>query len=427
MTILELHALFVKSNGICTDTRTIEANQLFFAIKGENFDGNRFAEKALESGATHAVVQDPGLAHLSNIILVEDVLKTLQDLACYHRQQFDIPVIGITGSNGKTTSKELINAVLAQKYNVLVTQGNLNNHLGVPFTLLNLNSKHQIAIIEMGANKPGDIKELSEIACPNFGVITNIGKAHIEGFGGLNGVIKTKTELYRNITNSKGKLFVNFGNQILFDQIINHDDVIGYGKGSDNIEGSVVKANPFITFKWQSKTYSSPVLETNLVGAYNLNNYLLAIAIGHYFKVPNEKINSGIINYIPTNNRSQVTKTERNMIIVDCYNANPSSMQSAIDSFKAISAKEKLMILGDMLELGDIKEQEHQVIIDITEQSGISTLFVGSIFRSQKPKAMSFETTNDLIKRIDLREISGKTILLKGSRGIKLEQLIALL
>ena len=424
MTIPELHQLFLKSNGISTDTRTVSNNQLFFAIKGDNFDGNLFAEEALNKGAAYAIVEDDRLANKANIILVDDVLKTLQDLSSYHRKQFDIPVIGITGSNGKTTSKELINAVLTQTYNVLVTEGNLNNHLGVPFTLLRMTDEHQIAIIEMGANKPGDIKELSEIACPNYGVITNIGKAHIEGFGGIEGVIKTKTELYRNIAASDGHLFVNMADDILVDQLIEGVGVTGYGQGEGNVQGQVTDANPFIAFKWQKDDYVSPNLLSNLVGAYNLNNYLLAIAIGHYFNVPNESINEGIINYKPSNNRSQVSKTNRNTLIVDCYNANPSSMQSAIKSFKAISAEQKIMILGDMLELGPIKEAEHQLIIDMAEEAGIPTYFVGSIFQSLKPSGNSFKTAEDLMQEVPLADLKGQTILLKGSRGIRLEKLI---
>ena len=427
MTISELHQLFINSSGICTDTRTIEPNQLFFAITGDNFDGNKFAEQALEKGASYAVIQDQSLTNVPNTILVDNVLKTLQDMAQYHRNQFDIPVIGITGSNGKTTSKELINAVLQQKYKVLVTEGNLNNHLGVPFTLLRMNNSHQIAIIEMGANKRGDIKELSEIACPNYGVITNIGKAHIEGFGGIEGVIKTKTELYRNIEASSGVLFANMDDEVLTNQLPSTVKCIGYGKASNNIHGQVVTANPFIAFKWQKNTYQSPIIETHLVGEYNLNNYLLAVCIGDYFQVSSDDINKGISNYIPSNNRSQVTRTKRNTLIVDCYNANPASMHSAINSFKTIDAEGKLMILGDMLELGLIKEKEHQSIIDLANAEGLTTLYVGEIFKSLHPSGRTYANVKELILAENLDEIKAKTILLKGSRGIKLESLIELL
>lgn len=427
MTISALHKLFTASAGICTDTRTIQPQQLFFAIKGDNFDGNKYAKAALENGATYAVVEDVTLEGTPNTILVKNVLKTLQDLANFHRKQFNIPVIGITGSNGKTTSKELINSVLSQKYETLCTKGNLNNHLGVPFTLLEMTKKHQIAIVEMGANKPGDIKELVEIAEPTHGVITNIGKAHIEGFGGLEGVISTKTEMFTNISDSKGCLFVNQADPIISKQSFGKAEVISYGQGSGNVVGRVVTANPTINFKWKTNTYKSPILETHLIGSYNLNNFLLAICIGDYFHVSAEAINQAITNYKPTNNRSQVTKTAKNTLIVDCYNANPSSMESAIESFKAINAIDKLMVLGDMLELGHISEEEHKNIISLAKKEGLEVVFVGHIFDGLSPNQPHFKTVEDLLKSSKLNSVSGKTILLKGSRGIKLEKLIEVL
>jgi len=424
MVISDLYQCFLESEGICTDSRSIEKNQLFFAIKGENFDGNLYAEKALSKGASYAVVEDEQISDHPQAILVDNVLKTLQNLANYHRKQFNIPVIGITGSNGKTTSKELVNAVLTQKYKTLVTEGNLNNHLGVPFTLLRLNKFHEIAIIEMGANKPGDIKELAEIAEPNYGVITNIGKAHLEGFGSLQGVINTKTEMYRNVASSKGKLFVNTGDPILNNHLIEGIQVIGYGENSGNVTGEVVEANPFISLKWQIETYQSQVLQTQLVGSYNLNNFLLAICIGRYFNVENTNINNAIENYSPSNNRSQVTKTKRNTLIVDCYNANPSSMKSAIMSFRAISADAKLMIVGDMLELGSISDAEHKAVHDLALLNKLDAIYVGDIFKSLYPDTRTYQTVEDLIENEDLAQFTGKTILLKGSRGIQLEKLI---
>ncbi|MFK8038247.1 MAG: UDP-N-acetylmuramoyl-tripeptide--D-alanyl-D-alanine ligase [Crocinitomicaceae bacterium] len=427
MTISDLHQLFANSEGICTDTRVLKKNQMFFAIKGDNFDGNSFAIKAIELGASHAVVDELSLSQKPNIIYVKDVLQTLQDLSRFHRQQFNIPVIGITGSNGKTTSKELLNAVLVEKFKVLYTEGNLNNHLGVPFTLLRMDSSHEIAIIEMGANKPGDIKELADIALPTHGIITNIGKAHIEGFGGLDGVIKTKTELYQNISISEGELFVNVDDEILIDKVPDGPRIIPYGKTSNNIDGEIHEANPFITFSWKKNDYQSPLIKSNLVGAYNLTNYLLAVCVGDYFGVDHHQINRGISNYQPTNNRSQVTKTNRNTLIVDCYNANPSSMKSAIQSFNAITAKDKLMILGDMLELGHIQDKEHQAIIDNSLAESLDTIFVGVIFKKMKPHSKCFETVEEMISKMDLNSIKEKTILLKGSRGIRLEKLIDLL
>ena len=427
MTISELHSLFILSAGICTDTRAIKPNQLFFAIKGDNFDGNKFAKKALELGASYAIVQDESLTNMPKTILVNDVLKTLQNLAQYHRKQFKIPVIAITGTNGKTTSKELINAVLTQKYKVLVTEGNLNNHLGVPFTLLRLNASHQIAIIEMGANKPGDIKELADIALPTHGAITNVGKAHLEGFGDIDGVIKTKTELYKNLKAAKGKIFINQNDEKLAKHLPNNVELIGYGSSSSKIRGAVSIADPFISFSWKTDSYVSPTIQTQLVGDYNLNNFLLAISIGDYFKVPADDINFGLSHYQPSNNRSQITITNRNTLIVDCYNANPTSMESAINSFKTIKAKNKLMVLGDMLELGAIKNKEHQTIIDMVKKEGHEVIFVGRIFQSLNPPTKSYETVEALIANENLNALTQKTILLKGSRGIKLESLIALL
>lgn len=424
MVVSKLHQLFTDSSGICTDTRVLKKNQLFFAIKGENFNGNLFAEKALELGASYVIVDDATLRTESRMIFVEDVLKTLQDLSQFHRQQFDIPVIGITGSNGKTTSKELLNAVLSEKYNVLYTEGNLNNHLGVPFTLLRMHSGHNIAIIEMGANKPGDIKELADIAMPTHGVITNIGKAHIEGFGSIEGVVATKSELYQKIATLKGELFVNIADKVLVDNIPEGTKVTGYGKESNHVEGCIEAADPYIAFTWRKGQYQSPRINSNLVGEYNLTNYLLAICIGDYFGLEHADINRGISNYRPTNNRSQVTKTKRNTLIVDCYNANPTSMESAIDSFKAISGANKLMILGDMLELGHIKNQEHQAIIDKILAESLDTILVGGIFQSLSKAAKVFETVEELMTKMELNNIKGKTILLKGSRGIGLEKLI---
>ncbi|MDX1350987.1 MAG: UDP-N-acetylmuramoyl-tripeptide--D-alanyl-D-alanine ligase [Putridiphycobacter sp.] len=427
MTISELHQLFMVSKGLCTDTRKLQPNQLFFAIKGDHFDGNKFAVQAIENGASYAVVQDKDLAKNPKCILVENVLLTLQQLARFHREQFSIPVIGITGTNGKTTSKELVNAVLSEQYNVLVTQGNLNNHLGVPMTLLRLTKNHQIAVIEMGANKPGDIKELADIACPTHGVITNIGKGHLEGFGGLEGVVQTKTELYQNVRVSGGKLFVNTADDLLTKQIGDSDYVIGYGEGSDYVTAHMVSADPFIAFQWKSEAYESPVIHSQLVGGYNLNNFLLAICIGLTFEVSHEAINRGLENYLPSNNRSQVTRTKRNTLIVDCYNANPTSMQSAITSFAAIDATDKMMILGDMLELGDIKEAEHRAVITEIDRLNIETIFVGAIFKAIEPMQTHYATVEEMVGKENLASIKGKTILLKGSRGIRLEKLIELL
>ncbi len=341
MDIKDLHQLFLKTSGVSTDTRKIIPNSMFFALKGENFNANEFAFEALEKGCRYAIIDEKKYEIEGKTILVEDVLKTLQSLANYHRKTFSIPIIGITGSNGKTTTKELIGEVLKQKFNTLITSGNLNNHIGVPLTLLQLKNNHEIAVIEMGANKLGDIKELSEICEPTHGIITNIGSAHIEGFGSLAGVIKTKSELYENIERSKGILFFNDDDEILKKVIPNHIEKHSYGMKNGELRGEVVELNPFLCFSWQFKDYHSPVINSHLVGKYNLFNFLAAIRMGCFFGVENEKINHALGNYKPSNNRSQVTKTERNDLIVDCYNANPTSMINALESFVAIRSEKK--------------------------------------------------------------------------------------
>ncbi|MFD1552368.1 UDP-N-acetylmuramoyl-tripeptide--D-alanyl-D-alanine ligase [Putridiphycobacter roseus] len=423
MKISDLHSLFTESKGITTDTRDIVPGALFFAIKGENFDGNLFAENALALGAKYAIVEDENLPENPQFILVDDVLKTLQDLAKFHRLQFNIPVIGITGSNGKTTSKELMGTVLDQKYKVLVTKGNLNNHLGVPFTLLKLTAAHEIAIIEMGANKPGDIKELVEIACPNYGIITNIGKAHIEGFGSLENVVKTKMEMYDYIQANNGFIFYHAENEILKNALEPHTKTASYGAKSGDVVGALLKVSPFVHFKYQTGNYQSPAINTHLVGDYNFINFLLGVVVGTHFKVPFEAINLGLSNYKPSNNRSQITQTEKNTLVVDCYNANPLSMEVAIKSFNKIESDKKLLILGDMLELGPIQEAEHKAIILLVTALDLNAIYVGSIFKRLLPNA--YQTVEEVIQGTDFSSYKDYTILLKGSRGIKLEGLIA--
>ena len=422
MEISDLHQLFIQSEGITTDTREIVPNALFFAIKGENFDGNQFAEKAISLGAKYAIVEDQNLTKKPQFIFVENVLKTLQDLAKYHRLQFNIPVIGITGSNGKTTSKELMGAVLQKKYKVLITKGNLNNHLGVPFTLLKMNSEHEMAIIEMGANKPGDIKELVEIACPNYGVITNIGKAHIEGFGSIENVVKTKMEMYDYIQNNKGFLFYHAANKILKNGINKSTETLSYGAQNADVSGELIKLSPYVHFKYQTSSYQSPEINTQLVGDYNFTNFLLGVAVGIHFEVPFQAINESLSAYKPSNNRSQITQTTKNTLVVDCYNANPLSMEVAIKSFSKIESDKKLLILGDMLELGPIAEAEHKGIILLVASLNLNAVYVGAIFKSLLPNAYS--TVEDLIQLTDFSNFKDYTILLKGSRGIKLERLI---
>ncbi len=422
-----LFQLFYQTSGVSTDTRKIKQDSLYIALKGENFDGNTFADKAIELGAKYAIVDNKDFANESTIFHVDDSLVFLQKLSNYHRKRFDIPLIGITGSNGKTTSKELLNAVLSKKYNVLCTEGNFNNHIGVPLTLLNLTEDHEIAIIEMGANKPKDIEELCLIAEPNYGIITNVGKAHLQGFLSFEGVIETKSELYSFIRQTEGKIVVNGDDEILTNKASSlFLKKVSYGTNSENqIQGDLVKLNPFVELIWKKKGYTSPIIKTNLVGKYNFLNFLAAVTFGTIFNVDNEKINEAISNYIPTNNRSQVQKTKENTLIIDCYNANPSSMQLALESFKEIQHPNKLAILGDMFELGLESDAEHKKIIDYCIENEIQFLTVGDFF--QKHNSFGYKNTQEAIEFINSANIKSSLILLKGSRGIALEKVIAFL
>tara|TARA_R110000737_G_C14624079_1_gene494240 strand:+ start:5396 stop:6679 length:1284 start_codon:yes stop_codon:yes gene_type:complete len=425
----KMYSLFKQSSGVCTDTRKIEKNCLFISLKGENFNGNTFADEAIKQGALYAIVDEKKYLTNDNIFLVDDCLKFLQDLALYHRRQFTIPIIGITGSNGKTTSKELIAAVLIEKYKVHFTQGNLNNHIGVPLTLLGLNPEHEIAIIEMGANKFKDIEELCAIAEPTVGIITNIGKAHLEGFINFEGVLKTKRELYESIQKIDGQLVYNADDQILVNELPSNTTNIAYGQNSASakVTGNIVNQTPFIEFKWSSDNYHSPTLKTNLVGEYNFYNFLAALTFGIIFKVEPEKINHALENYLPSNNRSQVNKTDKNTIIVDCYNANPTSMSSAIKSFAQIDHPKKIAILGDMRELGNDEKVEHEKIIDQLKMDNIETLFVGSVFQTLTNGENSFKEVEELKTQLTNSPIEDSLILLKGSRGIQLEKLLDIL
>ena len=420
-----LYSIFLTSSGVCTDTRKIESNSLFVCIKGENFDGNTFARTALEQGASHVIVDDEAyFSDPSRMTLVDNSVTCLQELANHHRKQFDIPVIGITGSNGKTSTKEVIHTVLSKKYTVLATIGNLNNHLGVPFTLLRLNSDHEIAIIEMGANKFKDIEELSAIAEPTHGIITNIGKAHLEGFGGFEGVLKTKRELFESIENSKGWIIYNSDDEILTNALPKSIDTFTYGSEKADVQGELVGLSPFVEMKWTNKSYSSPVLKTQMIGKYNFYNYLAAISFGIVFDVTPSDISAAVEEYSPTNNRSQVKKTAKNTLILDCYNANPTSMQSALESFALNSHPDKLFIIGDMKELGTEESKEHQAIIKLIEELDLSGYTVGNAFKQFKSASIpeQFETTEKLNSFLEAEKPLGKLILLKGSRSIGLEK-----
>lgn len=421
----QLYDLFLSSTGICTDTRAIEKDTLFICLKGENFDGNTFSVKALEAGAKHVIVDNPDYYNSAlPMSLVENSLIFIQQLANYHRKQFSIPVIGITGSNGKTTSKELINAVLSKKYNVLATKGNLNNHLGVPFTLLQLTKEHEIAIIEMGANKFKDIEELCAIAEPNFGIITNIGKAHLEGFINYEGVIRTKKELYESIEKSKGKLIVNSDDEILLANLPKTVTSISYGTSENTfISGELTSLSPFVEMTWKTENYTSPVLHTQMIGKYNFYNYLAAAAFGVEFGVDPAKISEAIQEYSPTNNRSQVKKTENNTLILDCYNANPTSMKSALESFAMIDQSSKYFIIGDMKELGVESNNEHAKIIELIEKLNLKGFTVGEAFSQFKSNAViaNFDSNNAMKSYLVDHRIKNNLILLKGSRSIGLE------
>jgi len=420
MNIETLYEIFKSHKNISTDTRKIDNGCLFFALKGDNFNGNEFADKAIEKGAAYVIIDDENYKVSDQYILVKDVLETLQELANYHRKQFNIPFIGITGTNGKTTTKEFINAVLSKKYKTTFTKGNLNNHIGVPLTLLSIPNDCEIAIIEMGANHIGEINFLCKIAEPNFGLITNIGTAHIEGFGNKEGVRQTKNELYKFIDSVNGKVFVNGDDKVLLD-LSKKLNKITYGKSNSDCNGLLISSTPSVKLKWNDKSITS-----NLYGSYNYNNILAAICIGNYFDVQSEKIIEAIEEYKPTNNRSQTLEINSNTIFLDAYNANPTSMNAAIDTFVENASLNKLMILGDMLELGSISHDEHQKIVDKVEREKISAIFVGSEFKSVSEKH-DFTYLKDVTEVIDWFKQSGLInyqILIKGSRGIRLESLV---
>lgn len=418
MNVRALYKIFQQHPLICTDSRKSTKGSVFFALKGENFNGNKFAEKAISEGCDFAVVDEKKYATNNRIILVDNVLHTLQELARYHRQQLSIPVVGITGTNGKTTSKELINTVLSSTLNCYATKGNLNNHIGVPLSLLAINKHHEIAIIEMGANHPEEIDFLCNIAQPTHGAITNIGAAHLEGFGNLQGVIDTKNELYQFIIQRNGHLFVNVCDELLM-SLSKNGIRTTYGKKAD-VEGDISNNTPFIQVH-----YKNTNIKSNLIGDYQFNNIMLAICVGAYFNISTENIKKSIEHYIPTNNRSQIIQTKKNTLILDAYNANPSSMQAMIHSFAAQNYQHKICILGDMLELGDYSKKEHQNIISLCNTLGLSCYFIGSEFKNSKNE--SFKNRHVFEEFLKNNPISDKTILLKGSRGIGLENLVDLL
>ncbi|MFV0537118.1 MAG: UDP-N-acetylmuramoyl-tripeptide--D-alanyl-D-alanine ligase [Dysgonomonas sp.] len=428
MEISELYNIYKQYPEVSTDTRNSPTNSIFFALKGANFNGNEYAEKAIDSGCSYAVVDEAKYTTRPNIILVEDALETLQKLANYHRKQIKTPIIAITGTNGKTTTKELITSVLAQEYNVISTQGNLNNHIGVPLTLLRIKKEHEIAVVEMGASHVGEIKFLSEIAEPNYGIITNLGHAHIEGFGSFENVVKAKGELYEYIrSTTDGKIFIDHTNTLLREMSEGITSIY-YGLEDDLfVSGKVVSISPYLEFEWKFLNTRKKV-KTKLIGEYNLPNLLAAITAGKYLGINSDRICKAIANYEPTNNRSQLKETDKNMLIIDAYNANPTSMHAALENFDHMSVQHKVLILGDMKELGTDSDLEHQKIADyITQHNFDEVLFVGENFSKVKTSYLRFENLNELRDYLLQHPIDNSYVLLKGSRGVQLERCIDLL
>jgi UDP-N-acetylmuramoyl-tripeptide--D-alanyl-D-alanine ligase len=431
-TIDSLYQHFLQHPTICTDTRNTTDGCLFFALKGDKFDANTFAAQAISQGAAYAIIDDENYQTDERCILVPDVLTALQDLAKHHRNQLNIPVIGLTGSNGKTTTKELINAVLAQKYTSFATKGNLNNHIGVPLSILSLTSKTEIAVIEMGANHQKEIEFLCDIAQPTHGLITNIGMAHLDGFGGFEGVKKGKAELFAYLKSQDGTAFINRDNPYIMEMsekaMLNK--VVYYGTEANNtVSGKLLKSDPFIELSWTNNAGSFNT-EIHLTGAYNFENILAAIVIGQFFEVNPDQINAGLSGYLPNNNRSQITKTATNTVICDFYNANPSSIAAALKNIELLSSDNKTIIIGDMFELGQESPAQHQLIIEQAEKLSINTLiFIGHHFSEAKRanKGHFFSTPAEAQAFLKENPINNSLVLLKGSRGMALEQLLPLL
>ena len=428
-----IYSYILKGAKISIDSRKIDSDSIFFAIKGPVYDANKFVPEALEKGALLAVADDKNLPDMPGIIKVNNVLETLQQLAIHHRKGFDKPVIGITGTNGKTTTKELLSSVLASKYNVLFTQGNFNNHIGLPLTILSLKKEHEIAVIEMGANRLGDIDFLCKIAQPTCGLITNIGKAHIEGFGSVDNIIKTKTELYRYLKSKNGLIFLNGDNEILKAQVGIYDKVLTYGRQSHfHIKGEIISSQPFLKIAFQihsgeKQSNKSEFIQSQLIGTYNFENILAAVLIGVHFNVPGYEIKTAIEDYTPVNSRSQFKDSGKNKIVWDAYNANPTSMALALDNFRQLNTEAKIVILGDMLELGTTAAKEHQAVINnLTENPFELMILVGEEFYACKPTSkniLTFKTNKEAAAWLEKNPLNNYTILVKGSRGIELEAL----
>lgn len=422
----KLYSLFKQYPIVVTDTRKIVPNSIFFALKGANFNGNKFAESAIEQGCKYAVVDEEEFAVNDSCILVDDVLTALQDLAREHRRSLGIPILAITGTNGKTTTKELVNAVLSMKYKTFATQGNFNNHIGVPLTLLSMTDETEFGVVEMGANHPGEIKFLCEIAEPNFGIITNVGKAHLEGFGSFEGVKKTKKELY-DYLQGRGKVFVNCENDHLM-RMLNDQEIYSYGNSEEaDSKAKFLQAAPYLVLELRSPKIGKLYIKTKLIGGYNFENALAAVTVGRYFDIKESDIKVALENYEPSNNRSQLKKTEKNVLFLDAYNANPTSMGVAVNNFADLPMKNKLVILGDMLELGEDSEKEHQQLIDLLKERSLENVYlVGDVFSkvNTENQFKTFLTAEEVAAILEKEEVKNYYILIKGSRGIQLEKLV---
>ena len=438
MDIKELYDLYLQHPCITTDSRNCPKDSIFLALKGASFDGNKFAKAALEKGCAYAIIDEPAYAEADNdrLILVDDCLKTFKEISREHRRSFQIPVIGITGTNGKTTTKELVSAVLAECYRVMHTEGNFNNDVGVPKTLLRLDATHEIAVVEMGASHPGDIEKLVTYVEPTCGMITNVGRAHLLGFGSFEGVKRTKGELYDYLKAHDGLLFLNESNADLVEMARQREmnRIMTYGQSDDaNVQGEVSECAPFLRFTWRNmatteskaRTYD---VQTHLIGAYNIDNMLAAITIGLHFGVTPEQINHALSHYIPANNRSQLEVTAKNKLIVDAYNANPSSMAAAVENFKLMNVEHKMAILGDMRELGEVSALEHQKLVDKLVEDGFKEVWlVGEEFGKTQTAFRKFKNVDEVKAEIAAHCPENYYILIKGSNGIKLFELPELL
>lgn len=446
--IEEIYRIYSEnSSGVCTDTRNILPGSMFFALRGETFNGNDFVINALDGGAAYAVADEPAVeaADPERVILVESVLETLQQLSRHHRRQFKIPVIALTGTNGKTTTKELIAACLRKKFNVVATEGNLNNHIGVPLTLFRINSETQVAVIEMGASNPGEIATLVKLACPSFGLITNVGKAHLQGFGSFEGVMATKGELYDNLNEYRKIAFVNVDNPYLVQMAAARErlQLVPYGTSNDGAKIVIEDGSPFLTMVVSNPCYTAVeengepewfTVRTNLIGSYNSDNVLAALCVSTYMNVPATDAIAAISEYVPSNNRSQLTKTERNSLVVDAYNANPTSMKAAVENFAQLNMPSKVLVLGDMLELGKDSLMEHIGVVKLAADKGFEQIYlVGGEFAQAVAAAQGdlhgiqmhlFEDSITLREHFIEKPLSGCSVLIKGSRGKRLERII---